>query len=41
MKVTFEQGPLSQQLRKSILQDFGNKKIQDYTRKETPKVVNQ
>jgi len=41
MKVTFEQGPLSQQLRKSILQDFGNKKIQDYLKKDTQKVVNQ
>lgn len=41
MKVTFEQGPLSLELRKSILQDLAKRKVQDYIKKDMPKVVNQ
>lgn len=37
MKVTFVQGPLSQELRKSMLQDFGKRKITDYLKKSAPR----
>ncbi|WP_280115093.1 hypothetical protein [Paenibacillus ottowii] len=40
MKVNLIQGELSLQLRKSILQDWGNNKIADYLKKDAPKVVN-
>lgn len=38
--VSFEVGPMANEIRKSILQDFGNKKKTDYLNKELPKVVN-
>jgi hypothetical protein len=40
-KVSFIVGTQSRELRKSILQDFGNSKTNDFLKKDAPKVVNQ
>lgn len=43
MKSTMTIGPMAEQIRKTILQDFGNSKKGDYLKvtTELPKVVNQ
>ncbi len=43
MKTTMTIGPMAEQIRKTILQDFGNNKKGDYIKvaTELPKVVNQ
>lgn len=40
IRVTMQIGPMANEIRKTILQDFGNKKKSDYLNKELPKVVN-
>lgn len=43
MKITMTIGPMAEQMRKNILQDFGNTKKSDYINREIelPKVANQ